>query len=624
MNTLSNHTLPSLINEQDEEDNVSLNSYGTEDQSSDNGSTNDNQDDNNTENRLSLQQTLAKKETKAVKRLRYLIFFILTVVAVLASVGVYLYSRNTEIQQFYTDFDGQAQKLVSGFQGDSFRKLQAMESLSHSVTAYSLESKNEFPFVTMPNSAQHFESYLSLTNAASLMVQPIVGPRQRYDWETYAVNQQGWIEEDLQVRREQQEEERQRQRALQEVEDLLEEEQEEEKEDADGTSDTNNGTATGTTIHTTGANTTKPNEEIEISRYIKNYVGIDTSPANWIVGWQYAPVIPNRWMVNFNRLALDGFADEVQAVVQRGLAVVSKVWTFQPGLDIQSTRDFTFTQELLSAGGQGSYEPGEPIGYIHYPIFDMHDKHHRRAKAILTATVYWRTYFQNILPETVLGIVCVLENTQGQKFTYMVNGKDAQFLGPGDLHDSKYDEDVLSADYASFADDEEDNSTNDGSDEQQQQQGNKWYTGVDVDTEHISYTIHVYPSQEMESQYMTNMPLLYAFAMIFIFLFTASIFILYDCYVERRQNIVMNTAVKSNAVVSSLFPENVRDRLMEQAAEKEKATQQQQKPKVSFETKKAWLVSNNNPEQGGGHGGVASSSASESHNNGRIADRHEK
>jgi hypothetical protein len=48
---------------------------------------------------------------------------------------------------------------------------------------------------------------------------------------------------------------------------------------------------------------------------------------------------------------------------------------------------------------------------------------------------------------------------------------------------------------------------------------------------------------------------------------TTMVFVVYDCLVERRQTTVMTTATRSNAIVDSLFPANVRDRLM---AEEEK------------------------------------------------------
>ena len=40
------------------------------------------------------------------------------------------------------------------------------------------------------------------------------------------------------------------------------------------------------------------------------------------------------------------------------------------------------------------------------------------------------------------------------------------------------------------------------------------------------------------------------------------IFIAYDCYVERRQKLVMKTAVQSSAIVSSMLPSNLRDRIL--------------------------------------------------------------
>jgi hypothetical protein len=43
--------------------------------------------------------------------------------------------------------------------------------------------------------------------------------------------------------------------------------------------------------------------------------------------------------------------------------------------------------------------------------------------------------------------------------------------------------------------------------------------------------------------------------------FTSLVFLLYDRLVERRQKKVMSTAVQSSAIVSSLFPSQVRDRL---------------------------------------------------------------
>lgn len=74
--------------------------------------------------------------------------------------------------------------------------------------------------------------------------------------------------------------------------------------------------------------------------------------------------------------------------------------------------------------------------------------------------------------------------------------------------------------------------------------------------------IKVYPSQTYYDGYGTSTPVTVTFAVAMVFVFTAIMFIFYDRLVERRQHIVLSRAVMSTAIVSSLFPKNVRDRLM--------------------------------------------------------------
>ena len=275
---------------------------------------------------------------------------------------------------------------------------------------------------------------------------------------------------------------------------------------------------------------------------------------------QYAPVIQDRWFVNFNWLGKDGFESEAAVVTQKQKAVLSDTWTFEPGLDFQSTRDSAMTKGLLAAGGYDSYEAGEPIVFIYYPVFNEHEGD-KQTVAVLSATVYWQTYFEDLLPENMNGIFAVVENSHGQTFTYQINGKKAVYLGLEDFHDRTYDRLEMSADYASFADNVHSENHRNGR-----------YTGVPVDDEHISYRIRVYPSLEFESSYVTSQPAVYASLMLLIFVLTTLVFLLYDRIVERRQHIVLSTAVKSNAVISSLFPENVRERLMNEAQKQQEGT----------------------------------------------------
>jgi class 3 adenylate cyclase len=87
------------------------------------------------------------------------------------------------------------------------------------------------------------------------------------------------------------------------------------------------------------------------------------------------------------------------------------------------------------------------------------------------------------------------------------------------------------------------------------------YSGARLDAEFCPFTLHVYPSDEMKAAHTTNNPIIYTAISVLIFAFTSMVFLLYDRTVERRQRSVMKTAVESSAIVSSLFPATVRNRL---------------------------------------------------------------
>lgn len=55
-----------------------------------------------------------------------------------------------------------------------------------------------------------------------------------------------------------------------------------------------------------------------------------------------------------------------------------------------------------------------------------------------------------------------------------------------------------------------------------------------------------------------------------VFTFTVFIFFVYDRLVERRQRLLMRKTVQTHKIVSSLFPKNIRDRLLEEAEDSDK------------------------------------------------------
>jgi hypothetical protein len=135
------------------------------------------------------------------------------------------------------------------------------------------------------------------------------------------------------------------------------------------------------------------------------------------------------------------------------------------------------------------------------------------------------------------GLICVITDPCGEDFTYRIDGPNATFLGVGDLHDPKW---------------------------------NKLERNVQLEvnalaSEKCIHHLHIYPTAAFQSKYVTSQPLIFTLVVLSSFLFTAGIFFLYDFNVQKRQNKTMDNAVRSGQVVASLFPANVRDRLMEDA-----------------------------------------------------------
>jgi class 3 adenylate cyclase len=148
----------------------------------------------------------------------------------------------------------------------------------------------------------------------------------------------------------------------------------------------------------------------------------------------------------------------------------------------------------------------------------------------------------------------VLENACGQVYTYKVLGEEVIYLGKGDLHDTDFEDMVATTDLLQFLGIE--NSV-------------KRYHGVPLN-DFCHYTLRVYPSKQMEQEYLSVRPWIFVILVVVIFLFTIGIIIYYDWQVDKRQVMVMMEVKKTSAIVSSIFPSAVRKRLYDGEDEKTK------------------------------------------------------
>ena len=240
--------------------------------------------------------------------------------------------------------------------------------------------------------------------------------------------------------------------------------------------------------------------------------------------WQITP--PLSFTVNMDIFGVPDFDKVFDAMLKADTTVLS----YTAGLEREtynSTRDW-------------------PFSYISSPI---HSSLERGADVVgvFSAVLPWHSYFKAALPDDVGGIYVVVSNNCGQEFSYLVDSNGAVFIGPGDLHDTQYTDMELSIDFNVLE-------------------------GLDG-TAACMYTVHAYPSQEFHESYTTQAPRIYTISVVGIFLATTLAFVLYDCLVQKKDTKVMTSAENTNAIVASLFPAQVRDRLLEDAQQpKEKVT----------------------------------------------------
>jgi Adenylate and Guanylate cyclase catalytic domain len=212
---------------------------------------------------------------------------------------------------------------------------------------------------------------------------------------------------------------------------------------------------------------------------------------------------------------------------------------------------------------------GDPMARLYVPIFDSFEKN-RTVVAVMIAIIHWKEYMRDILPHQFNGIIAVLENQCGGSFTYEINGHDADLVGVGDLHDPEFNDYGRTTSNEGF-DVVEDGTTN----------------PLLMDTDECLYYLHVYPSrvsfprqrkgncthiyltsilligcQTFYNDNHTDSPLRITLGITLVFFVTIALFLLYDRLVERRQRIVIEKAAQSTAIVTSLFPKQVCERLL--------------------------------------------------------------
>jgi cell division protein FtsL len=464
-------------------------------------------------------QTLGRKETKAVGYLKIVVVFVLLTAAILVSLATFKFTRDDEVQDFETQFDAHATRVIESFREVFDRQLAAVDMLSSSMTSYALASGSTFPNVTVPDFEVLGANTRILSDALIVFYCPLVSNEDRTGFEAYARDMELQFDEALAS------------------ENVLRERQDE---------------AFGISVR---REQELPPFHEEIYKYGPNGTNVVQLEGlgPYLPIWQITPVFSlfkDSLMFDLNEH--DAVVDHLKEAIRTEKAVLNLIHNNYDPDDFDDTANtlFKLFLQLGQYRGEADAYDGDPDSNMAYPVFSDFSED-RKVVGLLMTTLYWKVYFKDVLPPGADGIYVVLESDAkavNQTITYRIDGPDVTYLGGGDRHDTSFDHLVQSEDITNFI-------------RERASVRTRSYTAAELNDDYIHYTLRVYPSTELEDDYVTNKPIIYTIVVVSVFLFSSLVFLAYDCLVERRQTIVMDKAVKSSAVVASLFPENVRDRL---------------------------------------------------------------
>ena len=479
---------------------------------------------------------LAQKESKAVFYLRIIVFFALFVAATFVSVGVYVYTKNDEMEEFESEVDSSAHMLINSFNDALERRVGAMNSLSTAITSYALESGSRFPNVTLPHFAERGADFRIQADSFVVHYAPYITNETRSAWEEYAMANRHQIDEAFATDS--------KMRAYQdkEMNYVADEDGDQRMLQEDPPSDPNvlpDGSGYHVGIWSNGA--------------ILPAGRLSDNDGPYLPLWQRSPINPSKQgMVNmdFDKTPAGGGAishlKEKEAVLSRTLVPI-------PAMQKQVIGNLKFGQYRHDFEGYVA----DPMTYFAYPVFTSFDRETQELGGVIFGNLWWRMLFADILTDSAVGYICVLSNSFNQTISYRVDGDRAVYIGKGDLHDPKYDHLEVSANM----------------NENMQKKASaetRSYLTVPAANDYGVYTLKVYPSKDTEATFRSQRPLhytlVYTLVTAAIFAVTCLVFIAFAALVEYRQKVVMGHAVASGAIISSLFPENVKERLYNHTA----------------------------------------------------------
>ena len=415
-------------------------------------------------------------------------------------------------------FEGLANDIIDISDSNIKKILNVLQSLSLLTTSFLITEHEANPnlgkgFVTIPDVEEHFRVARETSGALVIAYLPEVSPSEVEGWNQYSQEKQGWIQEshgsvyvtDAIVPTIWETPSDERIRALADV---------------------------GSTCGVLG----QPKYMSDDARADRIPVEPDLGPFSPVWTFSPPPLADNVEIVNYNLRA--------SLVLQKAVEYIA------------ANKQPTFLDVCNRAAWFDNQEHSEtPQAVVALPVYVGYDQETSDVVGHLVAIIPWEVALQDIIPDDTDSLRIVLENTCDELFTVEVKGPDAMFLSADDLHDETYADLAIRSPFANIHDEIDDNHISRRAEESNAQT--------------CPYSITIYPTRAFEEGYFSEEPIIFASVVVGVFFVTTILFVIFDCYLVERTERVMDVALKQNAIVSSLFPQNVQAKMMAEADQNE-------------------------------------------------------
>jgi hypothetical protein len=432
-----------------------------------------------------------------------------------------VYTQLTEFSEVvHSTTDGRLSnaKTSMAFLGDAYRGL--VEENSAEV----------FPNVTLPHFGQHAAPIQELVHPLLVAMAPLVTTEELQGWEQYAIENQGWISEDLEL---------------------------------------------------AGVNVTADRPG-SIHETVYSWDDeVDDIPLSGMYAplWQMSPAPEDAFEspIMLDVLSIPWLLPTIEQVITGRYPVYSSVHDcatiFTPNNATKEDRRLESEDFEHEEDKDADHAASQPCSVIVEPIFENFNDDDAPVVALSLAVVSWTQVFEDILEDEAAGTIIVLqESCDSTSYTFFVTDDGISYGGPNVTLEEGYDDlhhvEQSSANVHQSSAESSGGAASASEDRRLESEDGEEPAAEDSEQYKCQFYIAVNGGSEYVANWQQEEPLQYSLIVVFIFLATGFAFLVYDMVVERRNKKVESIAKRSADLVSSLFPANVRERIMEENQKK--------------------------------------------------------